>query len=150
MASTHDLQPEPAATSTSGAKARSWARLGDHPIQTALTTAIATFAAGMLMYTLNDHSNKIDTVETTLTARIDKVDAELTARIDALDAKVDEINLNLTAQINALDQKLTAQINALDLKLTALIAGLGMTDLVDAAVEGRLPAAEPAEAEPPG
>ncbi len=61
---------------------------------------------------------------TTLDNKIEKVDT----KVDGLDDKVDEINL----------------------KLTALIAGLGMTDLVDAAVEGRLPAAEPAGSEPAG
>ena len=134
MAATPDLRPDPAPAATtaeSEAKAHRRAWLGDHPIQTAIATAfaglltlIATAAVGLLFLVLNDHGNKIDQLDT---------------KIDALDTKVDEINLNLTTQINELD-----------LKLTALIAGLGMTDLVDAAVDGRLPAAEPAEAEPAG
>ena len=136
MAATPDLRPDPAPAATaaaSEAESRSWLR--DHPIQTAIATAfaglltlIATAAVGLLFFVLNDHGNKID----------------------KLDTKVDEINLNLTTQINELDLKLSAQIYELNVKLTALIAGLGMTDLVDAAVEGRLPAAEPAEAEPAG
>ena len=46
--------------------------------------------------------------------------------------------------------KLDDKVDGIDQKLTALIAGLGMTDLVDAAAEGRLPAAEPADSEPAG
>ena len=153
MAPTSDLRPEPApapapaATAAElAAKPSRWARLGDHPIQTAL----ATLAVGLLLLVLNDHGNKIDKLDTKLTERIDKVDDKLTARIDKLDDKVDEINLNLTTQINELDLKLTTQINEVNLKLTALIAGLEMTGLVDAAVEGRLPGTEAADTEPAG
>ena len=158
MAPTPGLQPDaddaaasdpaPAATA-SEAKPSRWARLGDHPIQTALVTV----AVGLLFFSLTTLDNKIEKVDT----KIDKVEARLTARIDkveakvdGLDAKVDGIDQKLTTQINELDQKLTTQINEVNLKLTALIAGLEMTGLVDAAVEGRLPGAEAADTEPAG
>ena len=140
MAPTPGLQPDaddaaasaPAATAAElAAKPNRWARLGDHPIQTALVTV----AVGLLFFSLTTLDNKIEKVDT---------------RVHELDDKVDEINLNLTTQINELDLKLSAQFYELNVKLTALIAGLGMTDLVDAAVDGRLPAAEPADAEPAG
>ena len=115
MAPTSDLRPDPAPAPTEAiapeAKAHRRAWLGDHPIQTALVTAIATVAVGLLFFSLTTLDNKIEKVDT---------------NVHELDDKVDEINL----------------------KLTALIAGLGMTDLVDTAVEGRLPAAEPADSEP--
>ena len=149
MAPTSDPRPEPA-PAPAAAKTSLWTRPFDHPILTALTAAFATLAVGMPFLILRIHGNEIDipdttidTVETRLTARIDKVDDKLTDKIDELDAKVDEINLNLTTQINELDLKLSAQFYELNVKLTALIAGLGMTDLVDSAAEGRLPAAEP-------
>ena len=164
MAPTSDLRPDPApaATAEPAAEPSRWAWLGDHPIHTVLVTAIATVAAGLLFFSLTTLDNKIDKVdtkvdkvETRLTARIDNVETRLTARIDnveakvdGLDAKIDEVNLKLTAKIDEVNLKLTALINEINLKLTALIAGLEMTGLVDAAVEGRLPAAEPAEAEP--
>ena len=132
MAPTSDLRPDPAPAPAATAaepeaKARSWARLGDHPIQTAL----ATLAVGLLFFSLTTLDNKIEKVDT----KIDKAEARLTARIDKVEAKVDGLN---------------AKVDEVNLKLTALIAGLEMTGLVDAAVEGRLPAAEPADSEPAG
>ena len=160
MASTSDLRPGPAPAAAPEAAAseampRTWFR--DHPIQavlvTALTGLLTAAVVGLSIFSLTALDNKIekvdtkiDRVEARLTARIDKVEA----KVDGLDAKVDEVNLKLTALINELDQKLTTQINEVNLKLTALIAGLEMTGLVDAAVEGRLPGAEPADSEPAG
>ena len=165
MAPTSDLRPEPAPAATaaeSAAESSRWSRLGDHPIQTAL----ATLAVGLLFFSLTTLDNKIEKVDTNvhelddkvdeinlkLTTQINELDQKLTTQINEVDQKlttqINEVDQKLTTQINEVDQKLTALINEVNLRLTALIAGLGMTDLVDAAVEGRLPASEPAEAEP--
>ncbi len=165
-------EPQAAA---SEARLSRWARFGDHPFQ----TAIATAAVGLLFFSLTTLDNdiekvdakvdaldtKVDEINLNLTTQINELDRKLTAQINELDLKftaqineldlkfttlINELDLKLTTLINELDLKLTTLINELDLKLTALIAGLGMTDLVDAATEGRLPAAEPADSEPAG
>ena len=140
MASTPDLRPDPAPdqaaapeAAASEAMPRTWFR--DHPIQAVLVTALAGLltaaVVGLSIFSLTALDNKIEKVDT----KIDKVEARLTARIDKVEAKVDGLD---------------AKVDEVNLKLTALIAGLGMTDLVDTAAEGRLPAAEPADSEPAG
>ncbi len=149
MAPTPDLRPDPAPAATAAepaAEPSRWARLGDHPVQTALLTAIATVAVGLLFFSLTTLDNKIEKVDT----KIDKVETNLT---DKVDTKITELDTKLTARIDKVEVKvdgLDDKVDEINLKLTALIAGLGMTDLVDAAVEGRLPAAEPAGSEPAG
>ena len=125
MAPTSDPRPEPA-PAPAAAKTSLWTRPFDHPILTALTAAFAALAVGMPFLILRIHGNKIDIPDTTIDTTITDHGNEITARLDNLEAKLHRI----------------------DLKLTALLAALWMTDLVDAAIEGRLPASEPTEAEP--
>ena len=128
MAHTPDMRTDPPAEAAAaepaaaGARSRRWAILGDNPLQTVLATAVVA----LLLFILNDHSNRLGRLEDTV--------AEGFA---AQDAKIDEV-----------DRRLTAQIADLDRKLTALIAALNKTDEVDAAIEGRLLDSEPAVARP--
>ena len=63
-------------------------------------------------------------------ARIDRLDARMTARFDKVDAEFEDVDANF--------EDIDARLDGLDLKLTALIAKLDATDVVDAAIEGRL------------
>ena len=141
MAHTPDLRPdppqEPAAAEPAAAVARPrrWAVLGDNPLLTLVVTGAATVltvlgtvAVALLLFILNDHSNRLDRIEDTVANGF-----------AAQDAKIDGV-----------DRRLTAQIAGLDRKLTALIAGLNMADEVDAALEGRLLDSEPTVAGPDG
>lgn len=148
MAHTPDMRPDPPAEAiaaepaAAGARTRRWAVLGDNPLLTvlatgtaALLTVLGTVAVALLLFILNDHSNRLDRLEDIVAngfaaqdAKIDALDRRLTAKIDEFDAKFDELNL----------------------KLTALIAALNMTDEVDAALEGRLLGSESAVTEPGG
>ena len=67
-----------------------------------------------MIKTLND---KIDGVDTKLSAKIDGVDAKLSARIDAVDAK-------LSARIDAVDEKLSARLDSVAGKLDDVAADL--------------------------
>ena len=162
MDQTSDMRTGPpgkattAAPATAGVRSRRLAILGDNPLLTlvvtgaaALLTVLGTVAVALLLFILNDHSNRLDRLEDTVadgfaaqSAKIDEVDRRLTAQIGELDrkltAQIGELDRKLTAQIGELDRKLTAQVGELDRKLTALIAALNMTDELDAALEGRL------------
>ena len=138
MAHTPDSRPDPPAEATAaaepaaaGARTRRWAILGDNPLQTVLATAVVA----LLLFILNDHSNRLDRLEDAVADGF----AAQNAKIDELDAKIDEV-----------DRRLTAQIAELDRKLTALIAALNKTDEVDAALAGRLLNSKPAAAGPGG
>ena len=149
MADTPDPRPDPSAAATAAAEpagARRWAILGDNPLLTlvgtgaaAVLTVLGAVAVALLLFILDDHSNRLDRLEDTVADGF-----------AAQDAKIDELDRKLTALMAELDRKLTAQIAELDRRLTALIRGLNMADEVDAALEGRLRDSESAAAGPDG
>ena len=89
----------------------------------AVLTFLSTLAVALLMFTLNDINDGLDS----LGERIDGVEVSLGERIDRLEAKVDA---GFAAQ--------GAHIVETDRKLIALITHLNATEAVDAALEGRL------------
>ncbi len=89
----------------------------------AVLTFLGTLAVALLLFTLNDINDGLDSVG----ERIDGVEVSLGERIDRLESKVDA---GFAAQ--------GAHIVETDRKLIALIAHFNATEAVDAALEGRL------------
>ena len=122
----------------------------------AVLTFLSTLAVALLMFTLNDINDgldslgeRIDGVEVSLGERIDGVEVSLGERIDRVDVslgeRIDRVEVNLNDRIDRLEAKVDAGFAAqgahiveTDRKLTALISHLNATEAVDAALEGRL------------
>ena len=124
----------------------------------AVLTFLSTLAVALLMFTLNDINDgldslgeRIDGVEVSLEERIDRVDVSLGERIDGVEVSLGEridsgsVEVNLNDRIDRLEAKVDAGFAAqgahiveTDRKLTALISHLNATGAVDAALEGRL------------
>ena len=144
MASTPDLQPDAddAAASAPRTPSRRWIPLSGHPMEAPVAAAFT----GLLIMVITTVDNKMDTLVNLMPTYLAMAGAGF------LVFALGTLNRNETPHTpdtpDNENETLHTNINEVNLKLTALIAGLGMTDLVDAAVEGRLPASEPTEAEP--
>lgn len=140
MASTPDLQPDAddAAASAPRTQSRRWIPLSGHPMEAPVAAAFT----GLLIMVITTVDNKMDALVNLTPTYLAMAGAGL------LVFALGTLNRNETPHTpDNENETLHTNINEVDQKLTALIAGLGMTDLVDAAVEGRLAAAEPADSE---
>ena len=111
----------------------------------AVLTFLSTLAVALLMFTLNDINDgldslgeRIDGVEVSLGERIDGVEVSLGERIDRVDVNLNDRIDRLEAKVDAGFAAQGAHIVETDRKLTALISHLNATEAVDAALEGRL------------
>ena len=111
----------------------------------AVLTFLSTLAVALLMFTLNDINDgldslgeRIDGVEVSLGERIDRVDVSLGERIDRVEVNLNDRIDRLEAKVDAGFAAQGAHIVETDRKLTALISHLNATEAVDAALEGRL------------